>query len=134
VTERALAPYSITLADGKEYNFYSSWACVKRLSEKMRKLQGAGGQPAPDALADLLPGLLYDCCTNRGDMTLEQFEDIIPGDAKWIEGHVAAIRAHSEMAVSRPPKASVESGPTTTGSESGPSAEPSESATQSSGG
>lgn len=114
---RAIDPYVIQLGDGKEYEFFASYAAIKRLSKAQLK---EGGVTADTAL-DLLPQVLYDFCTNKGEMTLEYFESILPPDGAWIQAHIDAIRKHSYGAVSPfPPKASaVGDTPTTTGLESG---------------
>ena len=117
---RALDPYIITLG-GKEFEFFQSWWAIRQLALQKRKIKGG----EPDELAlDLLPEVLFNCCTNRGEMTLEDFERIIPGDAEWLAEHMSALQKHSAMQ-SRPRSVEETAQAPTNGSKSGPPVEPS---------
>lgn len=116
--QRALDPYIITLG-GKDLEFFQSWWVVRKLALQRKQLIGGESE---DLALDILPGALYDCCTNKGEMTLEEFERLIPGDAGWLMMHMQALQRHS-AAQNRPRPVEEPALAPTIGSESGPPAE-----------
>ena len=110
---RALDPYVIKLADGKDYEFYFSMSAAKNMGRRARQ-EGA-------LAIELVSGALFDSCANKGEMTLEDFEQILPGDPDWLQAQLIGLQRHSGACCSRPPVASAATPdpPATTGSPSG---------------
>jgi hypothetical protein len=96
----AIDPLPFTLIDGSEKHFLLRLSHLKKATEAARGNGNSGGGAA--ALAgfgmDVLIRSLYDAMTDKGGMTREEFEDLLPGDPEILNGFFEALQKHCSPA------------------------------------
>lgn len=89
MNERPIDPTKLTLNDGKEYKFLLSMGGLRRLKEKFG-VKTVAGILERDACDVGIP-VLYEALLDRGDMTEDEFADLLPAHLSKIGMAVAAL-------------------------------------------
>ena len=90
---RPIDPITITTTDGKERKLLLSMGGVRRLKKRLGAAS-IGDVMNQDAEAAGVP-ILYEALTEKGDLTEDQFADILPADLAGIITTVARLMGAS---------------------------------------
>jgi len=100
-------PFVMVLLDGREHHFYYNAAAAKKATKALRReeLEVSG--------VDVLIGMFYWSDEDRGEMTLEEYCEIMPGDMEALAKKFSEMKeAHGFQ---RPPRVAAPSPETATG-------------------
>jgi hypothetical protein len=103
----AIEPLTFTTLDEVEREFRLTMREQRRIAER----HGSNLTGASPVVA-FLPAFLYECLVDKGELTLEQFEEVLPADIELVGGFFNALQQHFNPPRGaneryRPPKAAI---------------------------
>lgn len=93
MAERPISPVTMTLCDGQERKFLLSLGGLKRIKEQL-KLATLRDVFEMDAVDAGIP-LLWEALLDKGDLTQQQFADLIPADIEHVTRTIVQLMGAS---------------------------------------